>query len=103
GSQATVEQVSPRGVDGSRETKQSAPGGKHEFRTAAYPNYPAMIALLRSKGVTIEIEPQHAAPFITALITWAPVLFLIGLWIFFIRQMQAGGYKTLSFCKSKAK
>jgi cell division protease FtsH len=43
------------------------------------------------------------APFITALITWAPVLFLIGLWIFFMRQMQAGGNKALSFGKSKAK
>jgi cell division protease FtsH len=101
--QGTVEKVIIRGDDVRGETKQSAPGGKHEFRTAAYPNYPAMIDLLRSKGVTIEIEPQHDAPFITALITWAPVLFLIGLWIFFMRQMQAGGNKALSFGKSKAK
>src|SRR2546423_54958 len=99
--QGTVEKVIIRGDDVRGETKQSAPGGKHEFRTAAYPNYPAMIDLLRSKGVTIEIEPQHDAPFITALITWAPVLFLIGLWIFFMRQMQAGADNGLSLCKSK--
>src|SRR5437588_7044382 len=51
----------------------------------------------------MEFEPARDAPFITALITWAPVLFLIGLWIFFMRQMQAGGNKALSFGKSKAK
>ncbi len=102
-SQGTVERVTIRGDEVRGETKQNAPGGKHEFRTAVPQNYPAMIDLLKTKGVTIEIEPQHDAPFITALITWAPVLFLIGLWIFFMRQMQAGGNKALSFGKSKAK
>ena len=53
--------------------------------------------------MNVEFEPQRDAPFITALITWAPFLFLIGLWIFFMRQMQAGGNKALSFGKSKAK
>jgi cell division protease FtsH len=101
--QGTVDRVTIRGDEVRGETKQSAPGGKHEFRTAVPQNYPAMIDLLKTKGVTIEIEPQHDAPFITALITWAPVLFLIGLWIFFMRQMQAGGNKALSFGKSKAK
>ena len=101
--QGVVEKVKIRGEEVSGETRQNAPGGKHEFRTAVPTNYPAMIDLLKTKGVTIEIEPQHDAPFITALITWAPVLFLIGLWIFFMRQMQAGGNKALSFGKSKAK
>jgi cell division protease FtsH len=100
--QGTVERVTIRGEEVRGETKQT-PGGKREFRTAVPQNYPAMIDLLKAKGVTIEIEPQHDAPFITALITWAPVLFLIGLWIFFMRQMQAGGNKALSFGKSKAK
>jgi cell division protease FtsH len=58
---------------------------------------------LDEKGVIVEFEPERDAPFITALITWAPFLFLIGLWIFFMRQMQAGGNKALSFGKSKAK
>ena len=101
--QGAVDKVTIRGDEVRGETKQNAPGGKHEFRTAVPANYPAMIDLLRQKQVTIEIEPQHDAPFITALITWAPVLFLIGLWIFFMRQMQAGGNKALSFGKSKAK
>ena len=37
------------------------------------------------------------------LFTWAPVLLIVGLWIFFMRQMQTGGNKALSFGKSKAK
>src|SRR5438034_1403467 len=85
------------------ETKVSAPGGKHEFHTTAPTNYPAMYDLLKAKGVIMEFEPPQNTGFFNALITWAPVLFLIGLWIFFMRQMQAGGNKALSFGKSKAK
>jgi cell division protease FtsH len=74
-----------------------------EFHLNAPTNYPQMYDVLRAKNVQMEFEPKGDAPFITALITWAPVLFLIGLWIFFMRQMQAGGNKALSFGKSKAK
>ena len=79
-------------------------GGKKEFHTKADgPLSDEDRKLLRDKGVTYEFEPQRDAPFIAALITWAPFLFLIGLWIFFRRQMQAGGNKARSFGKSKAK
>jgi cell division protease FtsH len=98
-----VEKVLIRGDEIRGETAVSAPGGKKEFHLNAPNNYPAMLDLLRQKNVSMEFEPQRDAPFITALITWAPVLFLIGLWIFFMRQMQAGGNKALSFGKSKAK
>ena len=98
-----VEKVTIRGDEVRGETKVSAPGGKHEFHTTAPTNYPAMYDLLKTKGVVMEFEPPQNTGFITALITWAPVLFLIGLWIFFMRQMQAGGNKALSFGKSKAK
>jgi cell division protease FtsH len=101
--QGQVEKVTLRGDDIRGETRTTQPGGKKEFHLTAPQNYPAMIDLLRQKGVTVEVEPKGDAPFITALITWAPVLFLIGLWIFFMRQMQAGGNKALSFGKSKAK
>ncbi len=40
---------------------------------------------------------------LTILVGWAPVLLLVGLWIFFMRQMQSGGNKAMSFGKSKAK
>ena len=98
-----VEKVLIRGDEIRGEMKPTAPGGKKEFHLNAPSNYPAMYDLLKSKSVIMEFEPQREAPFITALITWAPVLFLIGLWIFFMRQMQAGGNKALSFGKSKAK
>jgi cell division protease FtsH len=101
--QGHVAEVTIRGdeIRGVRDPK--APGGKKEFHLNAPSNYPAMYDLLREKNVAMEFEPPRDAPFITALITWAPVLFLIGLWIFFMRQMQAGGNKALSFGKSKAK
>ncbi|HEX7155524.1 MAG TPA: ATP-dependent zinc metalloprotease FtsH [Thermoanaerobaculia bacterium] len=98
-----VEKVIIRGDEIRGELKPAAPGAKREFHLNAPTNYPAYIDALRAKNVDIEFEPQRDAPFITALITWAPVLFLIGLWIFFMRQMQAGGNKALSFGKSKAK
>src|SRR5215213_6564164 len=101
--QGQIEKVKIRGDDVTGEMKAPVPGGKKEFHLTAPTNYPNMIDLLREKKVVIEVEPKGDAPFITALITWAPVLFLIGLWIFFMRQMQAGGNKALSFGKSKAK
>jgi len=98
-----VDKVTIRGDDIRGETKATAPGGRHEFHTTGPTNYPPLIDLLAKQKVQTEFEPPRDAPFITALITWAPVLFLIGLWIFFMRQMQAGGNKALSFGKSKAK
>ena len=98
-----VEKVNIRGDAIRGEFRPTAQGGKREFETSGPPSYPAIYDLLKSKGVVMEFEPAREAPFITALITWAPVLFLIGLWIFFMRQMQAGGNKALSFGKSKAK
>jgi cell division protease FtsH len=98
-----VESVTIRGDDVRGETKATNPGGKKEFHTTAPPNYPAMIDALRARNVKVEVEHAADTPFIAALITWAPILFLVGLWIFFMRQMQAGGNKALSFGKSKAK
>jgi len=101
--QGTIEKVIIRGEDIRGETRPTATGGKREFHTSGPTNYPAMYDTLREHKVAMEFEPPKDAPFLTALITWAPVLFLIGLWIFFMRQMQAGGNKALSFGKSKAK
>ena len=98
-----VEKVRIRGDEINGETKATAPGGKREFHLNAPSTYPDMYNQLRAQKVVMEFEPKGDAPFITALIGWAPVLFLIGLWIFFMRQMQAGGNKALSFGKSKAK
>ena len=98
-----VERVTIRGDEIRGTMKANVPANQREFHLNGPANYPAMIDQLNSKNVIVEFEPKGDTPFITALITWAPVLFLIGLWIFFMRQMQAGGNKALSFGKSKAK
>ncbi|MFZ2490308.1 MAG: ATP-dependent zinc metalloprotease FtsH [Thermoanaerobaculia bacterium] len=102
--QGQVEKITVRGDEIRGDTKTTAPGGKREFHTTGPGTWPEdLFKRLEAKGTVVEYEPQRDAPFITALITWAPFLFLIGLWVFFMRQMQAGGNKALSFGKSKAK
>jgi len=73
------------------------------FRTYA-PNDPEMINTLRHKGVDIQAKPQDESPwYMNILISWFPMLLLIGVWVFFMRQMQMGGGKAMSFGKSRAR
>ena len=72
------------------------------FRTFA-PKDPELIRLLRSKDVKISVKPQEDSPWFQVLLSWVPMLLLIGVWIFFMKQMQAGGGKALSFGKSRAR
>ncbi len=83
--------------------ERNTPSGKKEFTTRMLANYDGIVPALREKKITFDVEEPRDNSLLTALITWAPVLFLFGLWIFFMRQMQAGGNKALSFGKSKAK
>ncbi|MCK5783881.1 MAG: ATP-dependent zinc metalloprotease FtsH [Desulfobacterales bacterium] len=63
-----------------------------------------MIRILRNKGVSFEAKPEQQTPwFISILVSWFPMVLLIGVWIFFMRQMQGGGGKALSFGKSSAR
>jgi cell division protease FtsH len=63
-----------------------------------------LINILRKKGVTISAKPPAENPwYMSVLVSWFPMLVLIGVWIFFMRQMQAGGGKALSFGKSRAR
>jgi len=63
-----------------------------------------MIALLRRQGVKITAKPVDGNPlWMQALVSWLPMLLFIGVWIFFMRQMQGGGAKALSFGKSRAR
>ena len=67
-------------------------GGK-KFKTYA-PRDPELIKTLRDKGIRITAKPLDESPwYMTILISWFPMLLLIGVWIFFMRQMQAGGGK----------
>jgi cell division protease FtsH len=73
------------------------------FKTFA-PDDPGLVERLREKGVEIEARPEDAEPwYLVAIVQWAPMLLLVGVWIFFMRQMQLGGGKAMSFGKSRAK
>jgi len=58
---------------------------------------------ISSKGATIRAKSDSATPWTSLLLYWAPVVLMIGFWIFIMRQMQSGGNKALSFGKSRAK
>ncbi len=74
-----------------------------KFQTYA-PMDDALIPDLKDKGVVIEAKPVDDQGFwFTLLVSWGPILLLIAVWIFFMRQMQSGGGKAMSFGKSKAK
>jgi cell division protease FtsH len=63
-----------------------------------------LIKILRQKGVVISAKPPSENPwYMSVLVSWFPMIVLIGVWIFFMRQMQAGGGKALSFGKSRAR
>ena len=73
------------------------------FRTFA-PKDIELIKILRDKEIEITAKPQDSSPwYMTVLVSWFPMLLLIGVWIFFMRQMQVGGGKALSFGKSRAR
>jgi cell division protease FtsH len=67
------------------------------------PQDPELINILRSKNIRIKAKPPTDSPWYNILISWFPMLVLIGVWIFFMRQMQAGGGKAMSFGKSRAR
>ncbi len=69
------------------------------------PNDPKLIDKLTSHGVQIEVKPKEESPwYVNLLLSWLPMLLLIGIWIFFMRQMQGGaGGKAFSFGRSRAK
>lgn len=63
-----------------------------------------LIRILREHGVDIQAKPEEESPwYMTILISWFPMLLLIGVWLFFMRQMQMGGGKAMSFGKSRAR
>jgi cell division protease FtsH len=82
--------------------KGESSGGEH-FKTYA-PYDPDIVKTLREKNVDITAKPAEGDPWwMVALVQWFPVLVLAALWIFFMRQMQIGGGKAMSFGKSRAK
>ncbi|MDH3285072.1 MAG: ATP-dependent metallopeptidase FtsH/Yme1/Tma family protein, partial [Acidobacteriota bacterium] len=62
-----------------------------------------LVALLQEKGIKVNAEKPRDGTLLISLLSWAPILLLLGVWIFFMRQMQSGGNRALSFGKSRAK
>jgi cell division protease FtsH len=73
------------------------------FRTYAPAQYEGLANKLIDRNVVVSAREATASPWAALLYSWAPILLMIGFWIFFMRQMQSGGNKALSFGKSKAK
>ncbi len=66
-------------------------------------DFPDLVSILRKEDVRIAAKPPELPPwYMTFLMTWGPFILFIGLWIFFMRQMQMGGNKAMSFGKSRA-
>ncbi len=76
---------------------------RNRFKVYA-PQDSDLIKILREKGVSINAKPESESPwYMSVLVSWFPMIVLIGVWIFFMRQMQAGGGKAMSFGKSRAR
>ncbi len=95
-------QVTEVMIQGDNITGKYADG--RSFQTMAPPKDPDLVRILRERGVRIVVvPPEQTSWYMNILISWFPMILLLGIWIFFMRQMQSGGGKALSFGKSKAR
>ncbi|MDE8349471.1 MAG: ATP-dependent zinc metalloprotease FtsH [Acidocella sp.] len=96
---AQVQDVTITGHDVTGTTKD----GK-AFETYT-PEDPTLVSKLVAAGVHVDAKPvgDNMNPILKVLISWAPMLLLIGVWIFFMRQMQSGGGRAMGFGKSRAR
>jgi cell division protease FtsH len=81
----------------------TAAGDGAKFRTYAPTQFEGLANRLNDHNVQITAKPETTSPWATLLYSWAPILLMIGFWLFIMRQMQSGGNKALSFGKSRAK
>ena len=74
------------------------------FQTYAPPNDASLVDQLMGNGVRVQASPkEQQSTLMTILISWFPMLLLIAVWIFFMRQMQSGSGKAMGFGKSRAR
>lgn len=74
-----------------------------KFKTY-FTQYPDLIKILREQNVKIAVKLEEQNPWYWNLFfSWGPIIFLVAIWIFFMRQMQTGGNRALSFGKARAK
>jgi cell division protease FtsH len=68
------------------------------------PDDPSLVQRLTDKGVRVVAKPEDTDnPILRAILSWFPMLLLIGVWVFFMRQMQSGGGRAMGFGKSRAR
>ena len=73
------------------------------FETFA-PEDPSLVSKLEARGVEIQATPpSEGSPFVSFLVSWLPMFIILGVWIFFMRQMQGSSRGAMGFGKSKAK
>ncbi len=72
------------------------------FKTVLPPD-PEALPLMKSKGVRITAKPNEVSFLQSFLTSWVPFLVLMGIWLYFMKQMQAGSGKAFSFGKSRAR
>ena len=97
-----VQEVTIRGQEVIGRLKTDSPSGIEEF-TVFLPDETNIVDRLLEADVAVKAEPAREGSMLQILFGWAPILLIVGLWIFFMRQMQTGGNKALSFGKSRAK
>src|SRR5262245_46327550 len=73
------------------------------FRTISPTSYSELPKVLLEKKIGVTVKPETAGAWTTILLSWAPIVLMVGFWVFIMRQMQSGGNKALSFGKSRAK
>ncbi|MBN2199498.1 MAG: ATP-dependent zinc metalloprotease FtsH [Candidatus Aminicenantes bacterium] len=74
-----------------------------EFKVVLPDQYDKLVDDLRARNINIIVKDSKGSPILGYLFTWFPIILLILFWVFFMRQMQSGGNKAMSFGKSRAK
>ncbi|HEX7529026.1 MAG TPA: ATP-dependent zinc metalloprotease FtsH, partial [Thermoanaerobaculia bacterium] len=97
-----LDRVTIRGQE-IRGYKKGSPEGREPGVRTYAPAYNELTSDLMKANVKITAEEPGQGSFLVILLQWAPILFLIGLWIFIMRQMQTGGNRAMQFGKSRAK
>jgi cell division protease FtsH len=102
-----LQQVDQKNIDSVTIQGPNINGRKKDgtgFSTYA-PSDPNLVSKLMANGVRVNAAPvdDNMHPLLNILISWFPMLLLIGVWIFFMRQMQSGGGKAMGFGKSRAR
>ena len=73
------------------------------FQTQA-PNYPALFEILDRHQVRVRIEPADQTNLFMAILnSWLPMILIIGIWLFFVRQIQGGGTRAMGFGKIRSR